>query len=67
MVSSPPHNPDHHLPGNQPPLPFAFAPEPSIPCPLPSWDMVLAFLMGPKPDFSYRDLTVWEVAVCLPS
>lgn len=63
----PPPPPGHHLPGNQPPLPSAFGPEPIIPYPLLSWDVVLASLMGPKPDFSYPDLTVWEVAVCLPS
>ncbi|VFV34431.1 Hypothetical predicted protein, partial [Lynx pardinus] len=40
-----------------PPLPSAFDPEPSILCPLPSRDVVLASLTGPKPDFACSSLS----------
>lgn len=51
-----PPQPGHHVPGNQPPLPSAFDPEPSILCPLPSCDVVLASSTGLKPDFPCSSL-----------
>lgn len=48
---------------NQPLFPSALHSEPSVP----SCDVVLAPLMGLKPDFPYSELIVWEVAIYLPS